>query len=133
MLHGEHTEIRAAIAQADIGLLRQRTDSATVRFADRPAQTFDARIVRELPGATRTLPSAALGTAGGGALIVDAQDPDGRNAIDPVFQLELRVPGAGAPPHTGGRAQVRFEHGSAPLARQLWQRCRQLLLRHLGV
>ena len=133
LLYGERTAVRVAIAQADIGLLRARTDGVSVQLADRPGLTFAARIVRELPGATRNLPSAALGTAGGGTLEVDPQDPDGRRLLEPVFQLELAVDEAGAPTHSGGRAYVRFEHGRVPLAQQFWQRLRQLLLRHLGI
>jgi putative peptide zinc metalloprotease protein len=133
VLHGDATDVRVAIEQADIGRVRRQIDRATVRFADRPNEIYDAQVRRMLPGANRTLPSAALGTSGGGSLAVDSGDAHGRTAIEPVFQLELRLTGAGAPLHTGGRAYVRLEHGSAPLASQAYERLRQLLLKRLAV
>jgi putative peptide zinc metalloprotease protein len=62
---------------------------------------------------------------------VDPGDSEGVRTLDNVFHIELEIP---TPvPRIGGRAYVRFEHGSEPLARQTYRRLRQLFLRHFDV
>jgi putative peptide zinc metalloprotease protein len=60
---------------------------------------------------------------------VDPQDPDGRRALEPVFRVELSVERNFG--RLGGRAWVRFDHGTEALASRAWRATRQLLLRHL--
>ena len=133
VLADDGIDVRVAVSQADIGLVRSRIDAAEVRLAHRPADVFEASVVRELPGATRTLPSAALGTAGGGNFAVSPDDADGRTAVHPVFQLQLRLARASGIELAGVRAHVRLDHGRSPLAAQAFRAARQLLLRRLGV
>ena len=58
--------IRAVVSQADIGLVRERVTGVEVRLTEQPAESLKADIERIVPAADLNLPSAALGTAGGG-------------------------------------------------------------------
>jgi putative peptide zinc metalloprotease protein len=125
--------IRAVVSQADIGLVRERVAKIEVRLAERPAMSLKAEIKRIIPAADLNLPSAALGTGGGGVVLVDPSDPDGLRALRSLFQLDLSLPEPVQDPHIGGRAYVRFDHGAMPLAKQWYRRLRQLILRKFYV
>ena len=125
--------IRAVVSQADIGLVRERVSGVAVRLTERPAESLKAEIERIVPAADLNLPSAALGTAGGGVVPVDPTDPDRLRALESHFQLDLSLPQEVKDPHIGGRVYVRFEHGRMPLAMQWYRSLRQLLLRKFYV
>ena len=125
--------IRAVVRQTDIGLVRERVTGIEVRFTEQPGQSLKADIQRIVPAADLELPSAALGTAGGGVVPVDPTDPNGLRALESIFQLDLSLPQKMKEPHIGGRVYVRFEHGSMPLAVQWYRSLRQLLLRKFYV
>jgi putative peptide zinc metalloprotease protein len=127
-------KVRAVVSQADIGLMRKRVTGVEVRLAERPAASLKAVIERVVPAADLNLPSAALGTAGGGIIPVDPTDPDGLRALESFFQVDLSLPEQEAKDqHIGGRVYVRFEHGTMPLAIQWYRSLRQLLLRKFYV
>jgi len=75
------------------------------------------------------LPSAALGNLGGGPYATDPKDEQGRRSLEPVFLVDLGVIGVPLE-RAGGRAWVRFDHGSEPLAVQAMRRATQLFLKH---
>ena len=123
--------VRVAVTQANIGLIRDRTTSVSIRLADRLDEALPATISREMPLATYSIPSAVLGTVGGGLLAIDPSDQSGTRTLDPVFHIELAFD---APvDRLGGRSYVRFEHGTEPLGLQWYRRVRQLLLRQFSV
>jgi putative peptide zinc metalloprotease protein len=123
--------IRAVVRQSDIGLIREKVTGVEVRMADRPERLWKADIERIVPSAGSKLPSAALGTTGGGEIPVDPSDPAGLRAMVSVFQIDLGLEEEFADPHIGGRAYVRFEHDRMPLAQQLYRNLVQLFLRKL--
>jgi putative peptide zinc metalloprotease protein len=129
----QDTNVRVVISQADISLVRDKTRDVQIKFSSQPAGSVSARIQREIPAANSQLPSKVLGSAGGGLIPVDPGDKNGLRAQQQVFQLELafieQIPKA----YFGERVQVRFDHGSEPLAQQWYRRGRQLFLRSFGV
>jgi putative peptide zinc metalloprotease protein len=125
--------IRAVVSQDDIGLVRERVSGVEVKLAEQPDRSLKVEIERIVPAADLNLPSAALGTAGGGVIPVDSSDPDGLRALESLFQLDLSLPEELKDPHIGGRVYVRFEHGSMPLAMQWYRSLRQLFLRKFYV
>ena len=129
----EDTNVRVVITQADISLVRDKTRDVQIRFNSQPDNSVTARIQREIPAANYHLPSSVLGSAGGGKIQVDPTDQHGRRARQQVFQLELAFSGDIPRAYFGERVQVRFDHGSAPLAQQWYRRGRQLFLRSFGV
>jgi putative peptide zinc metalloprotease protein len=121
--------VRTVVSQDDIGWVRKRVSSVAIRLAEQSARTLPARIERIFPAAEINLPSAALGTAGGGDIPVDPTDPNGLRALSSIFQLDIHLPGEIENPHIGGRVYVRLEHGRMPLIMQAYWRLRQLFLR----
>ncbi len=123
--------VRVAVTQADMGLIRNQTNSVSIRLAEQLDEPLAATISREMPLATHRIPSAVLGTMGGGLLAIDPGDESGTRTLDQVFHIELTFE---APvDRLGGRTYVRFDHGTQPLGLQWYRRVRQLLLRQFNV
>ena len=97
------------------------------------ATSFEAEVVRLIPGGTTQLPSAALGTAGGGSVAVDPRDSSGRETLQRVFEMEVRMPEGFASEYLGRRMHVRIDHGLNPIGLQIYRTLRQLFLRQFGV
>lgn len=131
VLSAEDMRIRAAVTGSDVHLVRHRLRDAEVRLADAPRQPLQARSNGDVPAATRQLPSAALGAAAGGPYPTDPAEKDGLLSTQPVFLVDLTLPGMPSN-RVGGRAWVRFDHGSEPLAMQAWRQASQLFLRHFA-
>jgi putative peptide zinc metalloprotease protein len=125
--------VRVALPEARVAQVRDRTRAVEVRLARRLERALPASVVRIVPAATRQLPSAALGTAGGGPFPVDPAEEDGLHALEPVFVMDLALAPGEAVPEIGGRAHVRFDHVAEPVARQGWRALRRLFLRSAGV
>ena len=123
--------VRAAVAEADAYLVRHRLRAAEVRLSDAPGQLLGATRSGDIPAATRQLPSAALADHGGGPYASDPAEKDGRHTLEPVFLIDLTLAGPSLT-RVGGRAWVRFDHGSEPLAAQAYRRASQLFLRHFS-
>jgi len=125
--------VRVVVGQADVALLRERTEAVWVRLAHDLGTVLPARIARQVPAATDRLPTAALGTAGGGRFAADPADPEGLRALESVFQFELALPEGLSLPAAGQRLHVRFDHGSEPIAARAHRMFRRIFLRQLGV
>ncbi|HVJ10885.1 MAG TPA: HlyD family efflux transporter periplasmic adaptor subunit, partial [Burkholderiales bacterium] len=125
--------VRVAVAQDYIDQVRNRTRGVEVMLAEWGAAPIPAQVRREVPGASRQLPSSALGTAGGGEFAVDPRDNQGVTAIDRVFQVELVLPPEVRSPYLGARVFVRFNHGFEPLGVQAYRAVRRLFLRQFDV
>jgi putative peptide zinc metalloprotease protein len=129
----DHLSVRAVVSQDDIGLLRENIRRVHVLPAEWNAQSFRAELRRAVPGGTRQLPTAALGTAGGGQFAIDPRQTDGRQTLTSVFEFELTLPEGAPTEFLGNRVYVRFDHGFEPLGFQLYRSLRQLLLRRFDV
>jgi putative peptide zinc metalloprotease protein len=124
---------RVALLQDDIALVRQSTKGVEVMLASWGASPIQARVRREVPGASLQLPTAALGSAGGGPIAVDPRDGKGVTALRQVFQLELSVPIDVRTEYLGARIFVRFDHGYEPVGFQVYRSFRRLMLRQFNV
>jgi putative peptide zinc metalloprotease protein len=122
------TTARVVIPQEDAAQVRERTLGIEVRSAAVPAHTWDAEVRRDLPGSARRLPSAALGTAGGGPIPIDPGDERGLTPRASVFQLELALPADADAGAIGTRLYVRFDHGDEPIALRAMRSLQRLLL-----
>lgn len=120
--------VRAAVTQEDIDLVRNHVRTARIMLADHLEHPLNVVSVREVPAGSDKLPSAALGSVGGGATAVDPRDDHGMTTLNRVFQFDLQLATPVADAGFGGRAYVRFDHDWEPLGPQLWRRARQLLL-----
>ena len=125
--------VRAVVPQDDIDLVRYETRAVHVRLAERLGHSVPALMRRVVPGATDSLPTAALGSGGGGKLAVDLRDERGMKALERVFQVDVELQQGTRHVNVGGRAFLRFDHGHATLARQWYRRVRQLFLSRFDV
>lgn len=124
---------RVALAQDDIAQVRQQTRAVEVMLAAWGASVLPAKIRREVPGASAQLPTAALGSTGGGQFAVDPRDSKGLTTLGRVFQLELALPPEVRSEYMGARVFVRFDHGYEPAGLQIYRALRRLLLRQFNV
>ncbi len=125
--------VRTVLPQADIDLVRHRTEWVEVRLAERVADTIPADIQGIIPGATERLPSTALGSQGGGQIPIDPTDTQGVTALEKLFQVDLELPAQVGVVNVGGRVYVMFDHGWEPLVAQWYRRVRQLFLSRFHV
>jgi putative peptide zinc metalloprotease protein len=125
--------LRAAVTQDDMDLVRGRLHAVQVRLAHSLAQPQAAVLQRQVPGGEFELVSPALGSSGGGEIAVDTSKPGGTQALQRVFDVELRLDAPSSAAVFGERAHVRFDLGRAPLAWQGFVRLRQLFLARLNV
>ena len=125
--------VRAIVSQQDIDLVRNRTRRVDVRLAEHIADPVKASVKRIVPSAADQLPSAALGTQGGGTVAVDPSDKEGRKTVQKWFQVDVELPVEDRRLHVGGRAYLRFDHGWEPLGLQWYRRARQLFLARFNV
>lgn len=124
--------VRAALLQDEVGLVRQATQSISIRFASNPSHSINASMVQDIPVATRELPSQILGAQGGGRLAVDATQPTGTRVKENVFLLDLTLQDFVQSGHYGERAYVKFQHPAEPLATQWYRSLQQLFIRHFS-
>lgn len=123
--------VRVAVPQAAFGLVKHQTQSVSVMLASQLASPLAASVTRHVPAAVERLPSAVLGSMGGGPIAVDPEDTSGTRTMEDVFDVELAL---SAPvDRLGMRVYVRFDHGREPLAQQWYRRLRQLFLRKFSV
>jgi putative peptide zinc metalloprotease protein len=105
----EDVLIKTVVKQQDIGLVRAQTQSVSAKQSDSSWRSAQAQVVQHQPESTFDLPSAALGEKGGGELRVDPTDERGLRSQDPIFLVDVSVPGQ-KNLRVGARALVRFEH-----------------------
>jgi putative peptide zinc metalloprotease protein len=129
VLQADDMMVRATAAQKDAALIRERSRAATVWVAETPGASLTGKLSREVPAATFKLPSPALSDQNGGAILTDPSDPEHLRTLEPVLLIDVALP-QNPVQRIGGRAWVRFDFGSEPLAFQWAQSLQQLLLRH---
>ena len=125
--------LRVAVSQDNIGLVRESVRGVSVFPADWRGRPVHGELVREVPGGTMRLPTAALGVAGGGRFAVDPRDPDGRATIQRVFEMEIDLGTEVPADFLGQRMHVRFDHGYEAVGFQMYRSLRQVFLRHFSV
>lgn len=131
VLNREAIRVRVAVPEPDAALLRERMQAVRVRTADRPEEEIPAYVESDTNTVTRTLPAAALADTNGGRYPVDPEDAEGLTTTEPVVLLDIKMPSAMLE-RAGGRAMVRFDLGTEPLAVQAYWRLRQLFLRYFA-
>jgi putative peptide zinc metalloprotease protein len=127
------TRVRAVVTQDEVDLVRNRTRRVDLRSAQDLHRPVPARLAGEVPSASLTLPSPALGSTGGGRIPVDPMAEQGARALEKVFQFDLLAPGGVLAAQIGERVHVRFDHGWEPIGWTTYRWLRRLFLRHFSV
>jgi putative peptide zinc metalloprotease protein len=120
--------VRLVVTQANIDLVRNHLEEVEVKLPQHPADSWPARLLREVPAGSEELPSKALTDAGGGSFAGDPRYPDQARSFDRTFQFDLELPAAVTPGYFGSRVYIRFSHRAEPLGVQWYRRLRQLFL-----
>ncbi|TIT60086.1 MAG: hypothetical protein E5W60_19260 [Mesorhizobium sp.] len=100
-----------------------------MRFVEDPWVSHPAKIIREVPSLTATLPNAALSRVGGGEFSLDPTDPSQKRVLANLMHLELALANPSKIDRIGGRIYVRFFHGNVPLYERTYRWIRQVFLR----
>jgi putative peptide zinc metalloprotease protein len=130
VLDDDAVSVRVIVPQSEIELVREDTRGVDLRFASHPMRVVHVgQVTREVPTATRELPSVALASVGGGPIAVDPSDEKHLHALEVVFQMDVALPEGTSDHRIGERVYVRFEHGDRTLAWRLSRTARQLFLR----
>jgi putative peptide zinc metalloprotease protein len=124
--------IRTVVSQADIERVRSDVRSVEVRLAENIGQVLPAWVSREVPAASRVLPSLAFSLDGGGRFALDPREKEAPHVLERLFQFDLVLEGP-VPGNVEERAYVRFEHSPEPLAWRAYRALRRLLLTRLAV
>jgi putative peptide zinc metalloprotease protein len=124
--------VRIVVAQDNNVLVRQRLTRIELKLAGYLEERHEVQMLREVPSALNTLPSAALGKGAGGRFLTDPTDPDQLRVLEQVFLYDLSLPDSLATAPYGARVLVRFDHGLEPAGLQVWRRLRQLLLKQFN-
>jgi putative peptide zinc metalloprotease protein len=115
-------------------LIEDAKPGVAIRVKGRPDIELTGRIDTIIPAGHDRLPSAALGYAAGGSTRIDLEDPTGRQAAEPFFEI-LVIP---AIPETvtlrpGQTMALRIETSPKPLLIQGWRSLQQLFQRRFQV
>ncbi|MBL8374420.1 PqqD family peptide modification chaperone [Accumulibacter sp.] len=133
VVSGAPRQVRVVVTQDDIALVREHRTGVEVKITDRLAQTYPARVLREVPGGHDQLPSKALALEGGGPHATDPRDQNGLKSLQRLFQFDLELPDEVGQVEIGTRVYVRFHHHAEPLGEQWARRLRQLFLSRFNV
>lgn len=125
--------IRVAVDQAQVDLVRNRTEAVDLLFMRAPDRPVAGRIIGEVPQSRNAVPSLALTTEGGGTFTRNPTETDALATLERVFLFDISPEDGRPVEYVGERALVRFDHGSEPLGLRLWRGARQLFLRHFNV
>ncbi|SNR79802.1 peptidase M50 [Puniceibacterium sediminis] len=125
--------VRSMVPQGSSDLVRHRLNKVEIMLADKRGELIGAELVRQIPQATRRLASVALGTEGGGRIVIDPTSGNAQTALEPLFQFDLSVPLSTIDMKVGQRVFVRFDHGAEPLFLRIVRNLRQLFLSKFDV
>lgn len=120
--------IRVVVPESQSDLVRSETLSVSLRFASSPDRILPASVTREVPAMSAALPSMALAAQGGGKVVLDPSDRNRQQALSKLLHLDVSLTGDTSFRYLGERVYVRFDHGSEPLARQIYRSARQVFL-----
>lgn len=122
-------EFTATVKQVDAdALFGRKIPGAEMRFTGQAGDVVPVSKWKVVPGGQHTLPSSALGWRSGGEMPVELQDPQGRRAAEPFFEVQAEVGRADEVALLHGRAgKIRFDLESEPLLPRWIRRLRQLL------
>jgi len=124
--------VRVLVTQAHVERVRTDVRAVAVRPAEDIGRVIPARVVREVPAASRILPSLALSLEGGGPFALDPREQDHPTVLERLFQFDLE-PAEALPANIEQRVHVRFEHSHEPLAWRAFRALRRLLLSRFAI
>jgi putative peptide zinc metalloprotease protein len=119
----------AAVPQQQAAeLFNGKIRGAEVRIPGQAAEVVAVGGSAVIPAQQQVLPSAALGWRSGGGLTTAEDDPTGRQATEPFFEVRADLhPDDRVRLVHGCSGEIRFTREPLPLLRQWWRNLRQLI------
>jgi len=133
VLTGAPPLVRVVVPQSDVDTVRLATRQIEVKVPQALGETWTARLSRVIPAAAHQLPSAVLGSMGGGLTAVDPSDVKGLATLESVFEFELELPQQMPHEWLGSRVFVRFEHLAEPVGLRILRGLRRAFLSYFQV
>ena len=134
VLDGAAPVIRVVVEQTEIDAMAGGLTGVGLRLSDDIGRVVAGRVVRVVPAGTDEAPSRALVASGGGRLLADPRDPQGRKTLTRFFEIDVEpIEPLARAAAFGQRVHVRFELDKAPLAKQAYRAWRRLFLNHFDV
>lgn len=120
---------RATVDQDDANrLFNRELEGVEVRLFGQAGEVLAIGNLDVIQGDRRQLPSAALGWQAGGEVATMIDDPNGRQAAEPFFEVRGDVVQSGSAILSHGHAgKIRFPVGDEPLLPRAVRRVRQVL------
>jgi putative peptide zinc metalloprotease protein len=131
----DRLRIRAIAGQTVAArLIKEAQPAVEIKVRGQPDIEVVGRIETIIPAGHEQLPSAALGYAAGGSTQIDLEDPSGRQAAEPFFEI-LVIPFFQEPNSVrpGQTVLLRFETSPKPLLVQGYRSLLQLFQRRFQV
>ncbi|MFK8081580.1 MAG: hypothetical protein AB8B97_14940 [Granulosicoccus sp.] len=122
-----HRTVRVALRERVAGMLDADLRKVELRLdtgRNGSQKVYQSEILMRTPRASREVPSSALSTAGGGEHRADPAG-NGRQVMEPVFDIELAWPEKAFVAPVGAHVDVRFVHSPTPLGGRLVQAVRR--------
>jgi putative peptide zinc metalloprotease protein len=133
VLGGGDVGVHVVVSQAELELVRAKTERVDVLLAEHMDHPVPGRVVRETPSALDRAPAPALSADGGGPMLTDPSSPGHERPLDRWYEFEIVLADTAAVERIGEHAHARFDLGGEPLAWRLFRGARQALMRTLGV
>jgi putative peptide zinc metalloprotease protein len=129
LIDAREFEFVATVKQVDAdALFARRIPGAEVRLAGEAARVVPIGEWKVVPGGHHVLPSPALGWGAGGEMPIALDDPQGRRAAEPFFEVLAALPRSAEAALLHGRSgKIRFDLAPEPLLPRWIRRLRQLL------
>jgi putative peptide zinc metalloprotease protein len=124
---------RIAVTQDRVDLVRNNTNEVQVKMVHNTADSYSAKVIREVPSASMSVPSMVLSTEGGGNITLDPRGAQEPIAFEALFQFDVRFPFDVDMLRYGERIYVRFDHGTEAAFLQLYRVIRQVFLKRFEV
>ena len=134
VLPEDATIVRAVLPEADIDTVRGQTKRLAIRRDGDDSQIIEPTpVMREVPGASRKLPSTALAQSNGGPFPLDPTAKENDVSLTPFFEIDIKLSHGGLGPRWEERVWVRFDHGASPVVERIYRSVRQVFLKQFNV
>lgn len=124
--------VRAVVSQDDVRDVRHDVLKVRARRAETVGIELAGVVLREVPAASKAIPSLALSVKGGGEVVLDLSSGSEPQALDNWFQFDISIPSETAP-RIGEKVYVRFEHSPVSFGERIYLSVRRAFLRQFSV
>jgi putative peptide zinc metalloprotease protein len=127
-IQSNSTTIRTLASEEDIDLIFGSLSYIEITIVTEPGRHFTGTIISKNPQSTYHLPSPALGTTGGGKILLNPEDRSQLTTLEEMFQLDIELDQPLDNFFPDSRAFIKYHYKSQPLLFRWTRSIRQLFL-----